>query len=636
MKLLISLSLIFATLNFGFAGESPESTASFVVHILGYIRKDYPGAVENGKVISAAEYQEQIDFVDSAIQTAKALPKISAEPQILAGLEKLRAKIISKESGKDIGAVTLEVEAKVIKVAGIEVAPLHWPNRLHGKALYAQNCTSCHGVKGLGDGPSGGNLDPKPANFHADSMNDTSPFQVFNAIRLGLPGTGMAAFSQFSDDEVWDLAFYVTSLRHEKAGNPSVLPNFSLTDVANRSDDALQPLLKGTPQEKQNQLAALRLHAPADESLTAIPLARAKLAESLKRLREGDRPGAKQAAVMAYLEGVEPIEPKLRARDSSLTFLLEEKMAAVRGAIDAGHPPETLETRIASANAVLSQCEEVLSRTEMSPTFAFWVAAGIFTREAFEAVLIIVTLLGVIRSVGSTQAAMYVHGGWMLAVLVGIVTWIFSGWLVAISGAQRELLEGSIAAFAVIVLLYFGFWLHRRTEIGKWRTFIDDMVKSAVDRKNLMALGLVAFMAVFREAFETVLFLRALLLESGPAQHAAVLGGVLSSFTLVVLLAGALVKYSVRIPIRQLFGISSVIMVLLSLILIGKAVHSFQETGLLSVTEFPLAIRVDLLGIYPTYQSVVPQAIVVAASLAYWIYGRRNSRLKEQAATSAT
>ncbi len=154
------------------------------------------------------------------------------------------------------------------------------------------------------------------------------------------------------------------------------------------------------------------------------------------------------------------------------------------------------------------------------------------------------------------------------------------------------------------------------------------MVESAVTGRNLFALGAVSFMAVFREALETVLFLRALLLEAGPAQQAAVGLGVSVSFCFVVFLAAALVKYSVKIPIRQLFGISSVVLVLLSLILIGKAVHSFQETGLISMTSLPFHARFDLIGLYPTYESLVPQVIVFLISSAVWVSGYRSERRK--------
>src|SRR5699024_1815364 len=89
------------------------------------------------------------------------------------------------------------------------------------KALYAQNCALCHGQNGKGDGPAGRSLDPIPSNFHdIDLMLNVSPYQAYSSIRLGVPGTAMVSFSgQFSDEEMWDLAFYIKSLRFRKTVN---------------------------------------------------------------------------------------------------------------------------------------------------------------------------------------------------------------------------------------------------------------------------------------------------------------------------------------------------------------------------------------------------------------------------------
>lgn len=606
-----------------------QETPQFIVHILGYVRKDYSVAVQNGKVLSAPEYQEQLDFVASALETAKALGSLNQDSATIQGLQKLQSLVLAKADSQEIGDLTLEIEKRVIELGGIEVAPLRWPDRLHGQALYQKNCTACHGVNGHGDGPSGTHLEPKPSNFHDSAMNDVSPFQFFNTIRLGVPGTGMAAYGNFSDKEVWDLAFYLASVRHEALGIKSqkTLPEgVTLAEVAKSSDAELTKRLG-------NQVAAIRMYQAEEASANAaIQLGREKLNQAMDALRAGDRSSAQHLAVLAYLEGVEPIEPALRSRNAALTIELEGAMADIRSAISAGHDAESVKVRVLAAHEVLAKAETVLSQKQLSAGLTFWLAAGIFTREAFESVLIIVTLLGVIRSIGSQKAAYFVHGGWLLAVAIGVITWFFSGWLMAMSGAQRELMEGMIALLAVVVLLYLGFWLHRRSEIGKWRAFIDEMVNTAVSGNKLLILGGVSFMAVFREAFEVVLFLRALLLEAGTSQSMAVLGGVLSSFVVVLVLAALLVKFSVRLPLRQLFSISSVVMVLLAVVLTGKAVRSFQEVGWLSITNFPWDVRIDLLGVYPTYESLLPQLVVVATSFLLLAWGKRAVRLAQQPA----
>jgi high-affinity iron transporter len=140
---------------------------------------------------------------------------------------------------------------------------------------------------------------------------------------------------------------------------------------------------------------------------------------------------------------------------------------------------------------------------------------------------------------------------------------------------------------------------------------------------KVFALGVVAFTAVFREVFETVLFLRALLLDVGTEQQWAVLSGVAISFALVLVVAAVLLRYSVRIPIRQLFHVSSLVLVLLCFIMMGKALHSFQETGLLSATAIDHGLRFDWLGIFPTFETIVGQCLTLILSVGLWLWGRQ-------------
>jgi len=613
------------------AQEPSEQSPRLMIHLLDYVALDYPGAVKNGKVLSESEFKEQNEFGNTLIELNDAIPELKNSAGIREDLVALQKAIKSKAPEAEIERRARDVKWKVIGVSGIQLAPTTWPDLNAGRQTYLQNCAACHGEGGRGDGPSAQPLNPKPANFHDEKMEHISPFQAYNAIRLGVPGTAMAAFSQFSDQQVWELAFYVVSLRHEKTSDkpPMVAaaggsgPTVTLQQLATQSDQELTPSLPKNEAERAQVLDALRTQSGGgDETKNSLSLAREGLEGALVDYRAGRVDSAKKKALSAYLDGIEPIEPKLRANDPGLFVEIEERMTLVRSGIDGRKDLSEVELRVAAALKTIERVNTSL-QSETSPSMTFVVSAGIVLREAFEAILLIITLLGVIRSIGSKQAAFFVHLGWMLAVLMGFVAWGLSGWLLQISGARRETLEGVISLAAVGVVLYMGFWLHRKSEIGRWRDFLNQMMKTAMSGKSLFLLAGISFMAVFREAFETVLFLRAVLLESGGGHHAAMTAGVLSSLIVVIILATALLRFSARIPIRQLFDISSFIMVILSFILMGKAIHSFQEAGMLSVTEFPLSLRFDLVGLYPTYESLVPQIIILIISFGFWLTGRK-------------
>lgn len=626
MKTIALTFLLLCGTSFAALDENSEVSPRLMVHLLDYLGLDYPGAVKDGKVINKLEYDEMTEFAVTLLQLYEKLPETHGIPNLNADLKEIQTLIKKKASEQKIAKLSQDVKWKVIGVSGIQLAPNLWPNHDRGKKLFGENCAKCHGANGRGDGPEAAQHDPRPSDFHElEKMSNITSFQAFNAIRLGVTGTAMAAWPTFSDSEIWDLAFYVNSLRFEgqKVADSKAKPTVSLQQVATLSDVQLKEVLKGTDAEKGAQLASLRQYSSqGDESQAFIEVARTNLNDAGQLYRAQNFDGAKQKALMAYLNGVEPIEPRVRANDPALLVEIEERMGAVRFGIEKRVGAEEVDHRIALALDTVNKVEGSLGR-QTSPGMTFSISAGIVLREAFEAIFLLIALLGVIRSVGSARAAFFVHLGWISAVGTGVLLWFFSGWVMRMSGAGREMLEGIVSLIAVVVVLYMGFWLHRKTEMGRWREFLNSMAKTVVSGKSLMLLAGISFMAVFREAFETVLFLRAVLLESGGTHQNAMVAGVLTAFFSVVILTIALVKFSAKLPIRKLFDISAMVMIVLAFVLMGKAVHSFQEVGYLSVTEFPIRLRLDLFGLYPSYETIIPQLIILALSVAFWLGNKK-------------
>lgn len=87
-----------------------------------------------------------------------------------------------------------------------------------GKQLFAQNCASCHGERGKGDGPAAVALNPKPQDLTDDQWKyGGSPDQVFNTITKGSPGTAMVSWASIPEEGRWDLVkFILTDLRQQK------------------------------------------------------------------------------------------------------------------------------------------------------------------------------------------------------------------------------------------------------------------------------------------------------------------------------------------------------------------------------------------------------------------------------------
>ena len=607
----LSLSL---SLFSGHALAETESKSSpeIVVHLLDYLAKDYGGAVQNGKVASESEYAEQLEFAGLVSKNANSVSKLSADPTFIKEIADLEALIKNKGSAEEVSRVARKLQQDAIRLAEIEVAPKTPPDLQVGAKLFQQHCTACHGNAGHGDGQAGANLKPKPANFYDPELVwNSAPFKFYNTIRLGVPGTGMAAFSQLSDDEVWALSYYVKSLPYQSASIETSNDLISSSDLATMTDAELAKKLGGKSDATMAVIGSLRAHGHSSVVKDPLHVAESLLNESIDAANRGDFTLAGTNALNAYLQGIEPLEPKLKANLPGFVEQIESLMSGFRSSISKHEPIKILETKKLEIFEKLKEARVQFSHSKMSPGVAFGAAFSIFLREGFEAVLIIIVLLSILRAMEQPEAVKWVHAGWISAVGVGIIAWFASGLLLSMSGLSRELLEGLISILAVVVLVYVGFWLHRYTEMKKWRSFLEEKLRHGLTKGNFLGLAVVAFLAVFREAFEVVLFLRAIWIDLEPSGQKVAGAGVLSSFALLLGLSYFAVKESKKLPLQKLFQVCSWTMMVLAVILAGKGLHSLQEAGIVPVANLPLSIRVDLLGIYPSYQTIVLQAGVI-------------------------
>jgi mono/diheme cytochrome c family protein len=145
-----------------------------------------------------------------------------------------------------------------------------------GEALFKQNCTSCHGDAGRGDGPAVATLNPKPRNF-TQSEKWTRGFRVtdiFTTVTIGVKGTGMAPFDFIVPADRMALAHYVRSLGSFDHGAEDAKATEDLANqfrskgvhIPNRIPVSMA--IKKMVQE-QTQAPALKLPADDDHSPAA-------------------------------------------------------------------------------------------------------------------------------------------------------------------------------------------------------------------------------------------------------------------------------------------------------------------------------------------------------------------------------
>jgi high-affinity iron transporter len=188
--------------------------------------------------------------------------------------------------------------------------------------------------------------------------------------------------------------------------------------------------------------------------------------------------------------------------------------------------------------------------------------------------------------------------------------------LFQVSQASQEALEGGTMLVACAMLFYVSYWLLSKMEVAKWNRFVKSRVQDAVSSGSALALASVAFLAVYREGFETVLFYKALFVSGGPGDMLPVLAGMLVGGVALALVYLAINRFGVRIPLKPFFGFTSTFLYYMAFVFAGKGVAELQEGGVISTTVVPWAPRVPALGIYPTAESLVLQAVLLALLVA--------------------
>lgn len=565
------------------------------------------------------------------IASLPARPERAALEASAAGL---LAAIQAKRPGEEIAAIASDLRRRVIDVYDVSVAPRQAPDLRSAAADFEAQCTICHGAAGRGDGPGAQGLTPPPADLtDAARMGEHSVFGIYNTITLGIKGTAMTGFASLGEAQRWALAFYVSGLVTPDAARERGAALWK-RGVGRSELRDLRALVMATPREVSARagadaaavLAFLRSDpgALASGRESPIDFSARLLAESLDAYRQGDAARAHQLAVTSYLEGFELVEAPLDAVDGGLKTRVEAEMLGYRTMIQSRAPREAVETQARAIASLLDSARGRLDAARLSPITTFASALVILLREGLEAILVVAAVVALLIKSGRREALRYVHAGWIGALALGGVTWVIASYVVTLSGAGREVTEGVTALVAALMLLYVGFWMHRHSHAARWKSFLETRVQAALSGRTLWALASISFLAVYREAFETVLFYQALWVEAGPSGRLAVAAGCLAGFAGLALIAWLILKLGLRLPIGWFFGVGSALMAVLAVVLAGKGIAALQHAGKLPIGPLDLP-TIPSLGVYPTWQGVVTQLVLVLVILAAFTFSRRRA-----------
>lgn len=604
--------------------------------LVDYIGGDYQFAVSSGRIINDDEYSEMVEFSSSAVAISAALDINSDD--LIRKIKKLSKKIKAKAPVQEVKDITAEIKKELISDFNVAVHPSSMPDISNGSTLFALNCTACHGARGDGKGILSANLTPQPTDFRSPDVSPgLSPLKVYNTLKFGIEDTSMPAFSTLTDKEKWDVAFYVLSVGFpdnvpSDAANAaevqvpedlsdykavSSLTNKEIIDRLNLDDDSSYAALmairsSGSDNGPKNDQNGKNKH---------IEFSAAGLQEALNHYKSGERKKALESSIDAYLNGYELIESDISVADGALALRIEQNMTKFRSDIKKGVPAAELELLANNISTDLNKASDLLSdKTTFNSAVLFTSSFSIIVREGLEAILIIAAIIAFLVNTGSRRVIRYIHVGWISAIVAGLITWYAARTVISISGLSRELIEGFTSLIAAAVLFYVSYWLISKIDVEKWKEFIKAKIENALNKKSVVALVMVSFLAVYREAFETVLFYQALGYQAGD-NVSPVIWGLVAGTAVTAVLGFLVFKLAISIPLKYFFSATSLLLYFLCFILIGKGINELQSAGMIGTTLVEHVPQIDILGIYPTLETLVPQSLIVAAFIfaSFWI-----------------
>ena len=252
-------------------------------------------------------------------------------------------------------------------------------------------------------------------------------------------------------------------------------------------------------------------------------------------------------------------------------------------------------------------------------------AAVILLREGLEALLVLIALIAFLNKSGNADKQRWLWVGAGVGVLASLVTAVVINVLFSNVGfgANRELLEGITGLVAAAMLFYVSYWLHSKSSLGAWQGYINNQMNAALATNSIFSLAFLAFLAVFREGAETTLFY----IGIAPAISTTDLfAGLALGTVLLVIIAALMLGLGLKIPLKPFFLVTSILIYYLGFRFIGAGIHSLQVAGILSATPGKFLPASEGLGLYPTWETTLPQIALLVGALAVVIYTQKQAK----------
>ena len=265
-----------------------------------------------------------------------------------------------------------------------------------------------------------------------------------------------------------------------------------------------------------------------------------------------------------------------------------------------------------------------LSQIDTSASYNFFDAMLILLREGVEALLIVMALVTTLKAAKMKKGLKWVYTGAVMGIFASLAIAVLLQFLfpAVSSGSNREIIEGAVGIFAVLMMFLVGIWLHSKSSIKKWNDFMDSQMKAVTATGSFISMFALSFLAVFREGAETILFYAGIYPRIDKASFFLGIG---LAFLVLFVLALIMNKASAYFKPHRIFLILTWLIYALAFKMLGVSIHALQLTNILPshlMNGFP---SIDWAGIYPSLEVVTCQLIFVVIVLIITWKNRENS-----------
>ena len=258
----------------------------------------------------------------------------------------------------------------------------------------------------------------------------------------------------------------------------------------------------------------------------------------------------------------------------------------------------------------LSSLIAELSQIDTSASYNAFDAMLILLREGVEALLIVMALVTTLKAVKMRKGLKWVYGG----AFAGIVASLLIAYILQVafpavtSGTNREIIEGAVGIFAVFMMILIGIWLHSKSSVKKWNAFMESQMQTVTKTGSFLSMFALSFLAVFREGAETILFYVGILPRISSFDFVL---GISLALLVLVLIAFVMNKASQFFLPHKVFFILTWMIYALAFKMTGVSIHALQLTNMIPNHLIAGIPSIDILGIYPSWESLAGQALFI-------------------------